>query len=109
MKFGKTLIKRLEQIDNLPAEQWMGYPTKKGPRRHRLSNKEERILEQLKVIRNKAADKLKIARGSIMSNSLLSHIATIQVDHSGDLLQIDGVRNWHIEALGNDILDALKG
>ena len=108
IKFGKTLIKRLERIDNLPAEQWMGYPTQKGPRRHRLSNKEERTLEQLKVIRNKAADRLKIARGSIMSNSLLSHIATIQVDHSADLLQIDGVRNWHIEALGNDILDALK-
>ncbi len=107
-KFGRALTENLGRVDNLPSEQCLGYPRKRETGRPRLSVKEERAFDQLKSIRNNTADQLKIARGSLMSNSLLSHIATKQVGNTHDLLKIDGVRTWHVEVCGDEILNALK-
>ncbi|HIF39338.1 MAG TPA: hypothetical protein EYQ69_09200 [Gemmatimonadetes bacterium] len=107
-KFGKNLLNDLERIDSLPANQLTGYPIRTSPRRPRLSLKEEKTLDELKLIRNQMANQFKIARGSIMSNALLSHIATSRINGPDDLLRIKGVRKWHIQNFGDDILEVLR-
>ena len=107
-KFGQDLLKNLTRIDNLPANQLTGYPVNRSPRRPRLSLNEEKTLDQLKSVRNEMANQLTIARGSIMSNTLLSHIATSHINSSDDLLGIKGVRKWHVQTFGDDILEVLR-
>ncbi|SVB72126.1 uncharacterized protein METZ01_LOCUS224980 [marine metagenome] len=107
-RFGRTLVNDLERIDSLQADQLIGYPSTRVAKRLRLSDTEEKALDKLKLCRNRTADQLGIARGSLMSNALLSQIASSRVGHSNDLLKMHGVRNWHIEVFGDDILKALK-
>ena len=107
-QFGQDLFKDLESVDNLPANQLTGYPISTSPRRPRLSLKEEKLLDGLKLVRNQIANQLNIARGSIMSNTLLSHIATSPIHALGDLAGVKGVRKWHIQNFGDDILEVFR-
>jgi ribonuclease D len=107
-QFGQDLFKDLESVDNLSANQLTGYPISTSPRRPRLSLKEEKLLDGLKLVRNQIANQLNIARGSIMSNTLLSHIATSPIHALGDLAGVKGVRKWHIQNFGDDILEIFR-
>jgi len=43
-----------------------------------------------------------------MSNTLLSHIATSPIHALGDLAGVKGVRKWHIQNFGDDILEVFR-
>ena len=103
---GRKLLDRLEQTDRLDDSELVGYPRgPAGPRRP--SPEVEEIANRLKVIRNEAAEALGIARGVLMSNTVILEIARIHPDSVEELAGIAGVRRWQSETLADRFLTVL--
>tara|TARA_B100000586_G_C19873541_1_gene327828 strand:- start:383 stop:589 length:207 start_codon:yes stop_codon:yes gene_type:complete len=67
----------------------------------------EEIANRLKVVRNEAAEALGIARGVLMSNTVILEIALVHPSSVEELAQIEGVRHWQLETLADRFLAAL--
>ena len=103
---GKELLDRLEQTDRLDDSQLVGYPP--GPTGPRRPTPElEAVANRLKAIRNETAEALGIARGVLMSNTVILEIARVRPSSVGELEGITGVRRWQAETLADRILAAL--
>ncbi len=103
---GKKLLDRLEQTDRLDDSELVGYPL--GPAGPRRPPPEiEEIANRLKVIRNEAAEALGIARGVLMSNTVILEIARIHPSSGEELAGITGVRRWQTETLADRFLTVL--
>ena len=100
---GKELLDRLEQTDSLDDSKLVGYPP--GPLAPRRPTPEvEDIANRLKAIRNETAEALGIARGLLMSNTVILEIARTQPSSVDELAGMTGVRRWQAEALADRIL-----
>lgn len=104
---GRDLLARLEKVDALPDEDLVGYPrvNRGGP--GRPPPELEAIVDRLKAVRNRLSDELGIARGSLVSNTLLIDIARMAPASAQELAAISGVRRWQVEAVGGALLGAL--
>lgn len=103
---GAELLDRLEQTDRLDDSELVGYPRgPSGPRRPPPAVEE--IANRLKVIRNEAAEALGIARGVLMSNTVILEIAHIHPRSVEELTRIAGVRRWQSETLADRFLAVL--
>ncbi len=103
---GRELLDRLEQTDRLDDSELVGYPSgPSGPRRPPPAVEE--IANRLKVIRNEAAAALGIARGVLMSNTVILEIARIHPSSGEELAGVTGVRRWQAEALADRFLAVL--
>ncbi len=103
---GKELLDRLEQTDRLDDSKLVGYP--RGPSGPRRPTPEvEDIANRLKTIRNETAEALGIARGVLMSNTVILEIARVQPSSVDELEAITGVRHWQAETMADRILAAL--
>ena len=103
---GKELLDRLEQTDRIEDSQLVGYPA--GPTGPRRPTPElEDIANRLKAIRNETAEALGIARGVLMSNTVILEIARVYPSSVDELEGITGVRRWQAETLADRILAAL--
>ena len=67
----------------------------------------EDIANRLKVIRNDAAKALGIARGVLMSNTVILEIARTHPNSADELAGVTGVRRWQSETLADRILAVL--
>ena len=103
---GRELLDRLERTDGLDDSELVGYPSgPSGPRR--APPAVEEIANRLKVVRNEAAEALGIARGVLMSNTVILEIALVHPGSVEELAQIEGVRHWQLETLADRFLAAL--
>ena len=103
---GSQLLHRLEQVDRLDDSELVGYP--RGPMGPRRPPPEvEDIANRLKVVRNDAAEALGIARGVLMSNTVILEIARTHPQSVDELTGVEGVRRWQSETLADRILAAL--
>ena len=103
---GGELLDRLEQTDRLDDSELVGYP--RGPTGPRRPPPEvEDIANRLKAIRDEAAEALGIARGVLMSNTVILEIARIHPHSVDELAGIAGVRRWQSETLADRILAVL--
>ncbi|MCH2463186.1 MAG: HRDC domain-containing protein [Gemmatimonadetes bacterium] len=103
---GRKLLDRLERTDGLDDSELVGYPSgPSGPRR--APPAVEEIANRLKVVRNEAAEALGIARGVLMSNTVILEIALVHPGSVEELAQIEGVRHWQLETLADRFLAAL--
>ena len=103
---GKELLDRLEQTDRLDDSELVGYPRgPAGPRRPPPAVEE--IANRLKGVRNEAAEALGIARGVLMSNTVIMEIARIHPHSVEELEGITGVRRWQSETLADRFLTVL--
>jgi ribonuclease D len=103
---GRELLDRLERTDGLDDSELVGYPGgPAGPRRPPPAVEE--IANRLKVVRNEAAEALGIARGVLMSNTVILEIALVHPGSVEELAQIEGVRHWQLETLADRFLAAL--
>jgi len=103
---GRELLDRLEQTDRLDDSELVGYP--RGPAGPRRPPPEvEEIANRLKIIRNEAAEALGIARGVLMSNTVILEIARIHPSSEEELAGITGVRRWQAETLADRFLAVL--
>jgi ribonuclease D len=103
---GRKLLARLEQTDRLDDSDLVGYPRgPAGPRRP--SPEVEEIANRLKLVRNEAAEALEIARGVLMSNTVILEIARNHPSSGEELAGVTGVRRWQAEALADRFLAVL--
>lgn len=68
----------------------------------------EERLDLLKVRRNAIAERLALAPGVLCPNGLLEAIARLDPRDPRELVHIEGMRNWQREAVGEELLAALK-
>ena len=103
---GRELLDRLEQTDRLDDSELVGYPDgPTGPRRP--TPEVEDLANRLKAIRNQAAEALGIARGVLMSNTVILEIARTHPRSVDELEGVAGVRRWQSETLADRILAVL--
>ncbi len=106
---GQALLHRLAGVDRLEDGAVGGYPrdSRSGP--GRASPEIEELTERLKVVRNRRSDELGIPRGTLVSNTLLLEIARAGPDKATELLAVEGVRRWQVEAVGEALMQVLSG
>ena len=103
---GRELLDRLQQTDRLDDSELVGYPRGPvGPRRPPPAVEE--VANRLKSVRNEVAEALGIARGVLMSNTLILEIADVYPRSWEELEGIAGVRRWQSETLADRFLAVL--
>ncbi|MGQ0815405.1 MAG: HRDC domain-containing protein, partial [Gemmatimonadota bacterium] len=64
--------------------------------------------DKLRAVRDQVADRLKLDRGFLMPRNQLDDIARVNPQSVAELANIEGIRGWQVEALGNELVEALK-
>lgn len=80
----------------------------RGPARPAFDPDFERLADLLKAARDRAADRLELDRGFLMPRHQLEAIARARPKSVVELAAIDGIRRWQVEALGEELLAAVK-
>jgi ribonuclease D len=65
--------------------------------------------ERLRDARTRAAERLELDPGFLMSRNVLDEIARRSPRDADELASVPDVRRWQVEALGDDLLSALAG
>jgi ribonuclease D len=107
-QLGQSLLNRLEQIDHLDKENLTGYPHSDPTSPGRPTSETQTIADRLKEVRNRRAEVLGIARGTLASNTLLLEIARDNPKNSDELISLNHMRRWQVEAVGNVLLKVLR-
>jgi ribonuclease D len=105
---GAGLVGRLARVAALPDNELRPYP--RGPRRGpgRATPEMEALAEKLKSIRNRRADELRLPRGTLLSNAVLLEVARVTPRTPEALAEVEGMRRWKTEILGEDFLSAIR-
>ncbi len=69
----------------------------------------EARLERLKAVRNAAAERLPLAPGVLCANGILEAVARLEPKQASDLGQVEGMRRWQREVLGEELVRAVAG
>lgn len=106
---GRELLRRLDAVATLPDDELEPYPkpTRSGP--GRPPPEVEAAASRLKSVRNRKADELGLDRGVLISNAVLTQIAWDEPADAEELVRVEGVHRWQVEALGPELLAALNG
>lgn len=104
---GKELLRRLNEVKDMPESELVGYP--RGVRRGsgRPPQELEVMFDRLKVARNEAADAIGLPRGTLLANAVLIGIAKAAPRDLDALLAVDGMRRWKAEVLGDRLLEVV--
>lgn len=102
---GPELLRRLRGVTELAEEDLVPYPKSdmRGP--GRPPPEVEARFKRLREIRNRAADELKLPRGTLLANAVLTEIARETPTSRQELLAVEGMREWKTEVLGERLLD----
>ena len=65
------------------------------------------MLEALKLVRNALAEKLGIAKGTLLSNAVLTRVAKANPKSLDSLAEVEGMRRWKIEVVGDSLLEVI--
>ena len=79
----------------------------RGPRRPPPDAEFDMRTERLKSVRDQVADKLRLDRGFLMPRDQIEAIARANPKSVAQLEQLDGIRKWQIEALGEEMVRTL--
>lgn len=85
-------------------------PTRpRAPRRPPPDPEFDALVERLKAARDRAADALGLDRGFLMPRQQLEELARRRPTSREELLEVEEIRGWQVEALGDALLEALEG
>lgn len=101
---GKELIRRLHAVTELSDDDLVPYPKDDGRGPGRPPPEVEARFRRLKDIRNRVADELELPRGTLLANAVLTEIAREEPRTREELLNVEGMRQWKAEALGDRLL-----
>jgi len=106
---GKGLLRRLLAVGEMPDEELKPYP--RGVRRGagRPPPELEAMVEKLRGVRNRVSDDLGLPRGTLLANAVIIAIARATPRNRAELLEVDGMRKWKAEVVGDELLEALHG
>ena len=103
-RYAKPLLKTITVACKLPEEELPTYP--RQPRKPKDPQKEERM-KLLKQWREKKAAEYHLDPGVLINNATLDGIAQVNPENLKKLDQLEGIKNWQKEELGESLLQAL--
>jgi len=104
-RHGKALMAAVKRALDLPEAELPERP-KRGPRRPYDPELDERV-DRLKAVRDEFADQLSLDRGFLMPRHQLETIARAQPASTAELAEVEGVRRWQVEVMGERVVAAL--
>lgn len=105
-RYGSEIVAAVARALELPEAE---LPRReRGPRRPPPDAEFEERVERLKKVRDAAAEELGLDRGFLMPRQQLEAIARQRPATKEALMEIPDMRRWQIEALGAELVDALK-
>ena len=103
--YGQLCVNAIATALALPHREQPSYPRTRVPR------KKPQVLgriDALKKMRETASQTLAMEPGFLINNNMIAAVAADKPSSPDDLLQIPGIRNWQVEALGGKIMDTLS-
>ena len=105
-RYGAELVAAVQRASAIPDEQLPQRP--RAPRRPPPDADFDEQVERLKRARDAAAESLGLERGFLMPRQQLEAIARLRPRTSEELLQVEDMRRWQIEALGDRLLKTVR-
>ena len=105
-RYGTKLLQALVRGQEVPAEELPVYP--RQPRRDKDPEAEKRF-KKLKQWRLDKASELQLDPGVLINNAMLETIARIDPETDRELCEIETLKNWQKQILGQGLVDCLKG
>jgi ribonuclease D len=102
---GRELLAAVRRGMEVPEGELPRFP---AARRWERDPEHEARVESLKAARNRRADQLGLDPGFMMSKAMLEEVARAMPGSPAELLEMPGVRNWQVEALGDALIGALR-
>ncbi len=103
--YGRLCVEAITKAMELEDEQLPIYPRTKRPKR---DFKVEKRIEKLKKMREPLSTSLGIEPGFLLNNALISSIALQKPANTAQLLNIENVRQWQVENIGENIFTTLE-
>jgi len=104
---GGDLLRVLDDVDAVPDDELEGYPPPDYDGPGRPTREEEARKDRLRKVRNTVSEELGIQKGVILSNAVLLEIARAQPRTRDELAAMADVRRWHVEVLGDRLLEQM--
>lgn len=105
---GNDLLAALRRADAVPDSDVRRYPKPETTGRGRPSPDVEALASRLKEVRNRHAESLGVDRGALLPNAVLLEIAFERPKQVSDLDRIDGIKQWQIDTVGEEILTVVN-
>ena len=102
---GSDLLAAVKRAAHLNESELPRYP--RGPRRPPPDAEFDMRTERLKTARDRVAEKLRLDRGFLMPRDQIEAIARANPKSVAQIEDVDGIRKWQIEALGEEIVRVL--
>jgi ribonuclease D len=103
---GRDIMAAIQRGLDVPEDELPRFPPS---RRWERDPEADARGERLRDVRKKAAERLDLDPGFLMSRNVLDEIARRNPRDADDLASVPDVRRWQVEALGDDLLSALSG
>jgi ribonuclease D len=105
---GDEILAELDRIRELPESELQGLP--RPPRRGpgRPTPEEEDRIARLKGVRNRMAESLGLARGTLLSNGLLEALGRASPASLQEMESVPDLRLWQVRALGPELLKVMQ-
>ena len=104
----RDLLRRLRAIAEAPESELVPYPPRAQHGPGRPTPEVEELADRLKAVRNRRADELDLPRGTLLANAVLLDLARAAPQTLDELMDVDGVRRWKADVLGEDLLAAIR-
>ncbi|MEX0843458.1 MAG: HRDC domain-containing protein, partial [Gemmatimonadota bacterium] len=85
-----------------------GYPRQERGGRGRMDPEVEDRMKRLKAVRNRKAEELGIARGTLFPNALLEAIAELVPGSVAEMEGVPGLQEWQREVLGPELMEEMQ-
>lgn len=103
--YGTQCVAAIVGALKTPEKELPVYPRKRLPE---MAPQVPERIRSLKEMRITASNKTRIEPGFLLNNTMITAIAIASPRTADELAQIDGMRNWQLEALTDDILSTLR-
>jgi ribonuclease D len=102
-RHGSDIVAAIQRGVAVPEEELPRFPR---TRRWDRDPEVEARADRLRAVRDRAADRLELDPGFLMPRATMEAIARRAPTSQAELLEIEGVRRWQVEALGDALLRA---
>lgn len=103
--YGSLCVESIVRALNTAHKDLPSYPKMRRPKRNEVA---EQRIERLKKMREKLSLSMDMEPGLLLNNASIEGIAVKNPGNGEELLKIDSIRHWQVEAMGEDILSTLK-
>lgn len=105
-EYRQTLNELLKRAENLP-QAVLELPARERPKQ-RWGDRETKIMNELKTVRDKCAADLKISPSLIVTNALMETLA-MEKPNELSALESKGMLPWQVEVAGEELLKKISG